>query len=100
MRKAPPRDVFDQLDIEMSYIRGNGADDHVGDHVVLSPEGAVLVESPGTESSNPPKLLFIRDHATLRHSRVLPVPPGSISLRSIFTPKKIGIHPFRAHSWQ
>ena len=27
--------------------------DHVGDHVVLSPEGAALVTSPGTESSYP-----------------------------------------------
>ena len=36
----------------MSWIRGKLAD-HVGDHVVLSPEGAVLVTSPGTESSYP-----------------------------------------------
>ena len=27
--------------------------DHVGDHVVLSPEGAVLVTFPGMESSHP-----------------------------------------------
>ena len=36
----------------MSLIRGKLAD-HVGDHVVLSPEGAVLVSSTGTESSYP-----------------------------------------------
>ena len=31
-----------------------GFADHVGDHVVLSPEGAVLVTSPGMEASIPP----------------------------------------------
>ena len=36
----------------MISIRGKLAD-HVGVHVVLSPEGAVLVTSPGTESSYP-----------------------------------------------
>ena len=36
----------------MSLIRGKLAD-HVGDHVILSPEGSVLVTSPGTESSYP-----------------------------------------------
>ena len=36
-----------------------GANLHVGDHVVLSPEGAVLVTSPGTKSSyrHPPQYL-------------------------------------------
>ena len=33
----------------MSWIWGKLAD-HVGDHVVLSPEGVVLMTSPGTES--------------------------------------------------
>ena len=36
----------------MSRIRGKLAD-YVGDHVVLSPEGVILVTSPGTESSYP-----------------------------------------------
>ena len=36
----------------MSWIRGKLAD-HVGDHIVLSPEEGVLVTSPGTESSHP-----------------------------------------------
>ena len=36
----------------MSWIRVKLAD-HVGDHVVLSPEEAGLVTSPGTESSYP-----------------------------------------------
>ena len=49
---APPGDLFDQSPGELSLIRGKLAD-HVGDHVVLSPEGVVLVTSPGTESSYP-----------------------------------------------
>ena len=46
---APTRDIFDQPPGGMSWIRGKLAD-HVGDHVVLSPEKGVLVTSPGTES--------------------------------------------------
>ena len=49
---APIGDIFDQLHGGMISIRGKFAD-HVGDHVVLSPEGAVLVTFPGTESSYP-----------------------------------------------
>ena len=49
---APTGDIFDEPPSEMSWIRGK-LTDHVGDHVVLSPEGAVLVTSPGTESSYP-----------------------------------------------
>ena len=51
-RIGPPGDLFDQPPGEMGRIRGKLAD-HVGDHVVLSPEGVVLVTSPGTESSYP-----------------------------------------------
>ena len=51
-KTAPIGDIFDESPGEMSWIRGNFAD-HVGNHVVLSPEGAVLVTSPGTESSYP-----------------------------------------------
>ena len=47
---VPTGDIFDKTPGEMSWIRGKLAD-HVGGHVVLSPEGAVLVTSPGTESS-------------------------------------------------
>ena len=39
---APLGDLFDQPPGEISRIRGKLAD-HVGDHVVLSPEGIVLV---------------------------------------------------------
>ena len=49
---APPGDLFDQFLGEISSIRGKLAD-HVGDHAVLSPEGAILVTSTGTESSCP-----------------------------------------------
>ena len=42
---APPGDIFDQPPGEMSSIRGKLAD-HIGDHVVLSPEGAVLMPLP------------------------------------------------------
>ena len=45
-------DIFDQPPGGMSCIRGKLAD-HVGDQLVLSPEGPVLVTSPGTESSYP-----------------------------------------------
>ena len=51
-RLAPLGDLFDQTPNEMSSSRGKLAD-HVGDHVVLSPEGVVVVPSPETESSYP-----------------------------------------------
>ena len=51
-KKAPHGDIFDQPPGEMSSIRGKLAD-HVEDHAVLSPEGAVLVTSLGTELSYP-----------------------------------------------
>ena len=47
---APTGDIFDRPPGGMISFRGKLAD-HVGDHVVLSPEGAVLVTSPGTETS-------------------------------------------------
>ena len=50
---ALPGNIIDQPSSGMSWIRGKFAD-HVGDHVVLFPEGTVLVTSPGTESSYPP----------------------------------------------
>ena len=49
---APTGDIFDQPPGQMRRIWGKLAD-HVGDHVVSSPEGAVLVTSPGTKSSYP-----------------------------------------------
>ena len=52
-KTAPPGDLFDQLPGEISWIRGKLADHVVGDHVVPSPEGIVLVTYPGTESSYP-----------------------------------------------
>ena len=44
--------MFDQPLGVMSWIRDKLAD-HIGDRVVLTPEGAVLVTSTGTESSYP-----------------------------------------------
>ena len=52
MKIAPTGDIFDQPPGGMSWSRGKLAD-HVGDHVVLSPEEGVLVASSGTESSYP-----------------------------------------------
>ena len=49
---VPSGDIFDQPPGQMRWIRGKLAD-HVGDHVVVSPEGAVLVTFPGTKSSYP-----------------------------------------------
>ena len=50
---SSPGKIFDQPPWEMSSIWTKFAD-HVGDHVVQSPEASVLVKTPGTESSNPP----------------------------------------------
>ena len=49
---APPGDIFHQPFGEMSRIQGNLAD-HVDDDAVLSPEKAILVTTPGMESSYP-----------------------------------------------
>ena len=51
-KRAPTGNIFDHPPGGMSSIRGRLAD-HVGDHVVLSPEEGVLVTSAGTESSHP-----------------------------------------------
>ena len=46
-------DIYDKPPNEMSSVEGKLVD-HVGDHVVLSPEGTVLVmASPGMETTNP-----------------------------------------------
>ena len=58
---SPTGDIFGQPPGGMSSLRGKLAN-HVGDHVVLSPEGAVLVTSAGTESSYP------RPHQSLNNS--------------------------------
>ena len=49
---TPTGDIFGQPPGRMSSIRGKLAD-HLGDHVVLSPEGTVLATSTGTESLYP-----------------------------------------------
>ena len=49
---APIGDIFNQPSGELSGIRGKLAD-YLGDHAVLSPEGANLVASSGTDSSYP-----------------------------------------------
>ena len=61
---APIGEIFDQPPGQMRWIWAKLAD-HVGDHLVSSPEGAVLVTSPETKSSYPrppqslnPSLLF------------------------------------------
>ena len=51
-KPAPIGDNFSQAPDEMSGIRGKFAD-HVGDHAVLPPEGAISVTPSGTESSYP-----------------------------------------------
>ena len=55
----------------MSSIRGKLAN-HVGDHVVLSPERVVLVTSPGTASSypRPPQSLKVGGEIRTRYSLV------------------------------
>ena len=58
---APPGDLFGQSPGEMILIRGKLAD-RVGDHVLLPPDGVVLVISPRTESSYP------RPPQSLKHS--------------------------------
>ena len=52
---APPRNIFDQPPCERSSSRSK-PDDHVGDHVFLSPVGTVLVISPGGGISEFPHL--------------------------------------------
>ena len=63
----------------MSWIRGKLAD-HVGDHVVLSPEKGVLVTSPGTESSYPRLPQALNNSAVERDilARVVPSRASSI----------------------
>ena len=56
-----PGDIFDKLPGQMQLIRSKLAD-HVGDHVVFSPERAVLVTSPGT------KLAYLRPAQSLNPS--------------------------------
>ena len=58
-KMTSPGDFFDQPLGEMKLA------DHVGDHVVLSSEGVVLVNSSGTESSYP------RPPQSLKHSAIL-----------------------------
>ena len=43
---APTEDILDQTPGGMSWIQGK-LTDHVGEHVVLSPEGVVLIAFPG-----------------------------------------------------
>ena len=61
-KTAPTEDRLGQPPGEMSSVRGKLAV-HVGDHGVLSPEGAVLVTSTGTESS------YLRPPQSLNNSR-------------------------------
>ena len=96
---APTGDIFDQTPGGMSWIRGKLAD-HVGDHVVLSPEEAVLVTFPGTKSSYPRPLqsLNLAGNTLLRHdyrmaarsgftASAAPAPPPKASFRSSPPPR-------------
>ena len=49
---VPPGDILDQSAVNMSLFRGKLVN-HVGDHVALSPEGVILINSPGMELSYP-----------------------------------------------
>ena len=71
---AKPGDLFDQPLGAMSRIRGKLAD-HVGDHVVLSPEGVVAVTSPGTKPSYP------RPFQSLKHSMAFSASRGYVHVR-------------------
>ena len=62
---APTGDVYDQPSGRMSSIRGKLVD-HLGDHVVLSPEGTVLATSTGTKS------LYSRPPQSLNNSNAVP----------------------------
>ena len=76
-KKAPPGETFGQPPGIISSNRGELAD-HVGDHVVLSPEGAVLVTYPGTESSYPrPPPIVERLVCLLDDLRVFSITPTS-----------------------
>ena len=91
---APTGDIFGQTPGGMSWIRGKLAD-HVGDHVVLSPEEAVSVTFPGAKSSypRPPQSLNLAGNTLLRHDYCMaarsgfttsaaPAPPPKASFRS------------------
>ena len=73
-KKAPSGYIFDQPPGGMSRIRGKLAD-HVGGHVVLSPEDGVLVTSPGTESSYPRLPQSLNNSVIKSLSRSLEHPP-------------------------
>ena len=72
-RITPTGDIFDQLPGEMQWIQGKVAD-HVGDHVVLSPEGAVLVTYPRTKSSHPRPPQSLNPSLAEQENRRIPVP--------------------------
>ena len=78
---APTGDIFDQPPGGMSSIRGKLAD-RVGDHVVVSPEGAVLVTSPGTESSYPRPLQSLNNSLSTFTHKAIGAPPSHTDLLS------------------
>ena len=88
---APTGDIFDQPPGGMSWIRGKLAD-HVGGHVVLSPEKGVLVTSSGTESSYPclPQALNNSEHELVL--LFLPHTPKDLRVGSAFPGVSIGGH--------
>ena len=62
---SPTGDIFDQPPGDF-FLLWDTLADHLEDHVVLSSEGAVLVTSPGTESSYPRPRLSLNDSESTR----------------------------------
>ena len=86
---TPIGDIFYQPHDGMSFIRSKLAD-HVGDYFVLSPEGTVLVTSPGTELSypRPPQSLNNSKNGSPSPSRRTPeqVPPAPSAPQQYLSP--------------
>ena len=78
---APTGYIFDQPPGGMSWIRGKLAD-HVGGHVVLSPEEGVLVTSTGTESSYPRPPQSLNSSGSHIYGRHPTNVPGGLNTRS------------------
>ena len=84
-------DLFDRPPGEMNWIRGKLAD-HVGDHVVLSPEGVVLVPTPGTESSYPPPIIeTLRRGKQVRRCLDEGDVPVLLDVASLWIPNFVGL---------
>ena len=84
---APTGDIFDQPPGGMSWIRGKLAD-HVGDHVVLSPEeGVLVIPGDGIVVSPPSPIVEQLETAEVHSHR--PTPPQSPSIPFPFIPSQV-----------